>query len=261
MRRQLVPKASPPVTKDVLPRNTPGTSSGIFDLGTEAAFVITPPLRGGHEDGPEAAMPPPKPPLDLTLLDAQRFFRLMPQLLTPLTAALEAEAPEDIDAEDLACMTKEDIEMTMDAMTVDTRQLNALQKGSVRKFFWKLRGHYRNEQPVPTEAASSQAAIVLPTATDDDKEQFTMHLAQGTKGSFKELPPVEVSKLQQRYVDITGSDPLEAERPSKTQLAALCAWTAVSMSNLLGKHPIRISLFGAPSRLSSTKKDSSRQKP
>ena len=187
-----------------------------------------------HDDVKNFAQPEDYP----SIAQAAQQFGLKPTLLSALCDHLSCDDPDNTEAEDFTGLSEQEMEEEFASMVTEGK-ITKLELGNLRKFFRRLRDWFTPaEQAMTTPTAdTANDPIILPKASDTDSYEFSVHLAQKTKGTFKKLPSQDSFKLRAAYRTCCGTEPPEIDRPSDLQISALAAWTAPSSSDPLGKHP------------------------
>ena len=145
----------------------------------------------------------------------------------------------DTDITDFAMIPETDLQMAVDAVTADSRQLTPLEKGALIKLVRRV--FVLAEATPPSLGASVPAplhAAAAPPSTpkvstkqpepgeellDLNRFRICEVLDQSIRAIVQTLPPDKVTKYRQRYKAVVGFDPPPAERPTPEQLTALLA--------------------------------------
>ena len=156
------------------------------------------------------------------MLDAFNQLSLPEQLRSPLLTLVGAE-PDD-EAATFASLTWEMYQAeVVGAFTFeDGRPPSVFEKSRLLRFYKELIKLFADPSPstaIAPPAAPPNIIVNLPETTDT----FSMrdYIEQTSTERFSLLAESEITALRQRYITVTGSEPLPEERPSDEQLSAL----------------------------------------
>ena len=147
-----------------------------------------------------------------------------------LLAALGAD--DTLLAEDFAYLTNEDILAALEKLQVNDNPASAIHKAQAMRLYRSVQKSaveggaplpgvsLAKVEPAPQvkestgETASSSGPVLL---------KFSSFLNQAAEGSFPLLSPSVLRGFREEYVNVVGTPPNPAERPTDEQLSALSA--------------------------------------
>ena len=166
---------------------------------------------------------------EMTLAAFAAKIKVSKPVVDSLLVALGGD--ETLLAEDFAYLQNEDVLAAFEAMRFGDAPANALQKAQAMRL-------YRTVQKSAVEGGAPLPGISLaPKVVEqpmDKKEaepagsgplllRYSSYLNQAAEGHFPLLSPATLREFREEYVNVVGTPPNAAERPTDEQLSALSA--------------------------------------
>ena len=135
--------------------------------------------------------------------------------------ALCAAGSDELTLEDFGFIDQDDLKDAIKDLTIDGIKLSALDKGRIYKVHRQASADVN--RATPSSVTLPVPTVKTPTAPTAVKHKFADLLDQADDNLFEELPIDKLAELRNNYLQVTGGDPADSERPSSEQLSALKA--------------------------------------